>query len=186
MPGTHNVLNALAAAAVARRVGASDDAIKSGFGNFKGVKRRFTHVGDWKGAAIIDDYGHHPEEIAAVLRAARNVAKGKIIAVVQPHRYSRVQNLFDDFCACMNEADIALITDIYPAGEVPIEGVDRDALIAGVVEHGHRDVRALESFEVLPKTIADIAEPGDYIVCLGAGDITRHANSLVEKLGALS
>ena len=125
MPGVHNVLNALAAAAVARRIGASHEAIKSGFAKFAGVKRRFTRVGEWRGVHVIDDYGHHPVEIAAVLRAARNVASGKIIAVVQPHRYSRLQNLFDDFCACLNEADIAVVTDVYAAGEAPLEGFDK-------------------------------------------------------------
>ena len=184
MPGIHNVLNSLAAAAVARRVGASDASIKAGFANFKGVKRRFSTAGAWNGAVIIDDYGHHPVEIAAALRAARNVASGKVIAVVQPHRYSRVRDLFDDFCACLNEADVALIADVYAAGEAPLEGVDREAIVAGVAEHGHRDVRGLESFDVLPGVVADLAEPGDYIVCLGAGDITKHANGLAAALKA--
>ncbi|MGF1543071.1 MAG: UDP-N-acetylmuramate--L-alanine ligase [Parvularculaceae bacterium] len=185
MPGVHNVLNALAAAAVARRVGASDDAIKNGFAKFAGVKRRFTRTGVWNGVPVIDDYGHHPVEIAAVLRAARNVCSGRIVAVVQPHRYTRVQNLFDAFCGCMNEADVAIITDVYAAGETPIEGVDRDALVAGVAEHGHRDARALASFDDLPRVIAETVEPGDIVVCLGAGDVTKHAHALPEALEAL-
>ncbi len=185
MPGIHNVLNSLPAAIIAKRLGVDDAHIKSGFANFAGVKRRFTHAGDWKDVKIIDDYGHHPAEIAAVLRAARNVASGKVIAVVQPHRYSRLHDLFDDFCGCLNEADIALITDVYAAGEQPIEGVNRDALVAGLEAHGHRDVRALKSFDALPRVIADVAEKGDYVICLGAGDITKHANELAGKLAGL-
>ncbi|MEO0696458.1 MAG: UDP-N-acetylmuramate--L-alanine ligase [Pseudomonadota bacterium] len=182
MPGIHNVLNSLAAAAVARRVGASEEAIKNGFSNFKGVKRRFTEVGKWNGVTVIDDYGHHPVEIAAALRAARNVASGKVIAVVQPHRYSRVRDLFDEFCGCMNDADLALITDIYPAGEGPIEGVTREALVDGVAAHGHRQVEALGGLDRLAALVRARAEPGDYVVCLGAGDITRYANDLVQQL----
>ncbi len=185
MPGIHNVLNSLPAAIIAKRLGVDDAHIKSGFAKFAGVKRRFTHAGTWKGVKIIDDYGHHPAEIAAVLRAARNVAKGKVIAVVQPHRYTRLYDLFDDFCGCLNEADIALITDVYAAGESPIEGVDRDTLVSGLEAHGHRDARALKSFDELPKLVADVAEPGDYVICLGAGDITKHANELADKLKAL-
>ena len=185
MPGVHNVLNSLAAAAVARRVGAGEDAIRMGFANFKGVKRRFSQVGEWNGVTIIDDYGHHPVEIAAVLRAARNVASGKVIAVVQPHRYSRVRSLFDEFCGCLNEADVAIIADVYAAGEAPIDGVSRDALVSGVVERGHRDARALSGFADLPRLIRDVAEPGDYVLCLGAGDITKHANGLADALNAI-
>jgi UDP-N-acetylmuramate--alanine ligase len=182
MPGAHNVLNSLAAAAVARRLGIGEAAIKAGFAKFSGVKRRFTKVGEWKGVTIIDDYGHHPVEIAAVLRAARNVAGGKVIAVVQPHRFTRVRDLFDEFCACMNDADIAFVADIYTAGEAPIEGITRDALVAGAIARGHRNVKALASFEDLPRLIAECAEPGDYVVCLGAGDITKYANGLADAL----
>lgn len=182
MPGVHNVLNSLPAAIVAKRLGASDEQIKSGFAKFAGVKRRFTVAGEWNGAKIIDDYGHHPAEISAVLRAARNIARGKIIAVVQPHRYTRVRDLFDEFCACLNEADVAVIADVYAAGESPIAGADRDALISGLESHGHRDARALESFAALPALIADVAEPGDYVICLGAGDITTYANALADNL----
>jgi UDP-N-acetylmuramate--alanine ligase len=182
MPGEHNVLNSLAAATVARRIGVSGEAIKAGFAKFSGVKRRFTRAGEWNGVAIIDDYGHHPVEIAAVLKAARGVTGGKVIAVVQPHRYTRLRDLFDEFSACLNDADIALIADVYAAGEAPIEGVNRDTLVAGAMAHGHRDVRALPSFDDLPKLIRDLAAPGDYVVCLGAGDITKHANTLADEL----
>ena len=185
MPGVHNVLNSLPAAIDAKRLGADDASIKTGLSKFAGVKRRFTTAGEWKGVRIIDDYGHHPAEIAAVLRAARNIAKGKVIAVVQPHRYSRLNDLFDEFCACLNEADIAYITDVYAAGESPIDGVHRDALVAGLENHGHKDARALLSFDDLAGIVAGEAEPGDYVICLGAGDITRHANALAGELAKL-
>ncbi len=182
MPGLHNVLNATAAAIVARKVGASDAAIRSGLAKFAGVKRRFTKVGEWKGVAIIDDYGHHPVEIAAVLRAARSLTRGKIIAVVQPHRYTRLRDLMDQFCSCLNEADVAFVTDVYAAGESAIDGVSRDAFVAGAAAQGHRDVRALNSFDDLPRQIAAIAEKGDYVVMLGAGDITKYAAGLEAEL----
>ena len=185
MPGVHNVLNALPAAIVAKRLGASDEQIKAGFSKFAGVKRRFTLAGEWNGVKVIDDYGHHPAEIAAVLRAARQIASGKIIAVVQPHRYTRLRDLFDEFCACLNEADAAFITDVYAAGETLIEGADRDAFVAGLEGHGHKDARALESFDALPRLVAEMAEPGDYVICLGAGDITKHANALPGELAKL-
>ena len=185
MPGVHNVLNSLPAAIIAKRLGTRDGQIKSGFAKFEGVKRRFTKAGEWNGVTIIDDYGHHPVEIAAVLRAARSVAKGKVIAVAQPHRYTRLRDLFDDFCGCMNEADIAIVTDIYAAGETPIEGASQAALVAGLEAHGHKDARALGSFDDLPELIKELAEPGDYVICLGAGDITRHANELAGALAAL-
>ncbi|MEO1252494.1 MAG: UDP-N-acetylmuramate--L-alanine ligase [Pseudomonadota bacterium] len=185
MPGAHNVLNSLPAAIIAKRLGAGDEQIKEGFAKFEGVKRRFTKAGDWKGVTIIDDYGHHPVEIAAVLRAARSVAKGNVIAVVQPHRYTRLRDLFDEFCGCLNEADIAFITDIYAAGEAPIEGASQAALVAGLESHGHKDARALKTLDDLPKEIAAVAREGDYVICLGAGDITKHANDLPAKLAAL-
>ncbi len=182
MPGVHNVLNSVAAAIVARKVGAADEAIRKGFAKFAGVKRRFTKVGEWNGVTIIDDYGHHPVEIAAVLRAARGVTRGRIIAVVQPHRYTRLRDLMDQFCSCLNEADVAFVTDVYAAGEAPIEGVSRDAFVAGAAAQGHRDVRALKSFDDLPKLIAGMAEKGDYVVMLGAGDITKYAAGLADAL----
>ena len=182
MPGLHNVLNSLPAAIIAKRLGASDDQIRKGLSSFAGVKRRFSPAGEWKGVKIVDDYGHHPAEIAAVLRAARAIADGKLIAVVQPHRYSRLRDLFDEFCGCLNEADIALITDVYAAGEAPIDGFSQEAFVAGLAAHGHKDARPLANFEALPSVIKDAAEPGDYVIFLGAGDITRHANQLSAQL----
>ena len=184
MPGVHNVLNSLAAAVVAKKLGASDEAIKAGFEKFAGVKRRFSTVGVVNGITVIDDYGHHPVEIAAVLRAARNVATGKVIAVVQPHRYSRLQSLFDEFCACLNDADIAIITDVYAAGEAPIDGVNQDSFVAATMTHGHKDARALKKWADLPALIKETASSGDYVVFLGAGDITKHANALPGLLEA--
>ncbi len=186
MPGIHNVLNSLPAAIVARRLGASDEDIKNGFEKFTGVKRRFTHAGTWNGVTIIDDYGHHPVEIAAVLRAARNVTAGKVIAVVQPHRYTRLRDLFDDFAACNNDADIVIVTDVFAAGEQPIEGADHHALVKAILAHGHRDARVLENWDALPGLISELADAGDYVVCLGAGDISPHANALAENLAKVA
>ena len=185
MFGRHNVQNSLAAAAVAEALGLGDDALRAALRNFKGVKRRFTKTGEWNGAIVIDDYGHHPVEIAAVLKAARAIVAGKVIAVVQPHRYSRVAHLFDGFCTCFNDADAVLVADIYAAGEVPIEGVTRDAIVAGLIEHGHRHVRALPDPAELAPLVAELARPGDMVVCLGAGSITSWANSLPGDLAAL-
>ena len=185
MPGEHNIQNAVAAAIVARELGTSDEKIVEGFAKFRGVKRRFTETGVWKGVRIIDDYGHHPVEIAATLKAARGVTKGRIFAVIQPHRYTRLASLFDDFCSCMNDADHVLITPVYTAGESPIEGADAESLAAGIRRNGHRDVSALASIDQLPETIAAEAEEGDLILCLGAGDITRHAQALPAKLASL-
>jgi UDP-N-acetylmuramate--alanine ligase len=184
MFGRHNVQNSLATAAVAEALGLGDEALRTTLRNFKGVKRRFTKTGDWRGVAIIDDYGHHPVEIAAVLRAARAIVSGKVIAVVQPHRYTRVAHLFDGFCTCFNDADIVLVADIYAAGEEPIEGVTRAAIVAGLIEHGHRNVRPLAEPAELPVVIAELAQPGDMVVCLGAGSITGWANSLPHDLVA--
>ncbi|MEM8934789.1 MAG: UDP-N-acetylmuramate--L-alanine ligase [Pseudomonadota bacterium] len=186
MPGLHNVLNSLPAAVVAKRLGVTDDQIRKGLSKFAGVKRRFTHAGEWNGVTIIDDYGHHPAEISAVLRAGRNVSAGKIIAVVQPHRYTRLRDLFDDFCTCLLEADIAVIADVFAAGEHPIDGANRDALVAELAARGHRDARALKSFDDLPALVAAAASPGDTVICLGAGDITRHANALAGALESLA
>ncbi|MGH6995627.1 MAG: glutamate ligase domain-containing protein, partial [Stellaceae bacterium] len=148
----------------------------------KGVKRRFTKTGEWNGVTIIDDYAHHPVEIAAVLRAARDATQHSVIAVVQPHRYTRVKHLFEEFCTCFNDADVVLVADIYPAGEAPIPGIDRDALVAGLKAHGHRNALALESSDALPAVIRDLAKPGDFVVCLGAGSITSWANALPDAL----
>ena len=146
------------------------------------MKRRFTRVGTWNGAVIIDDYGHHPVEIAAVLRAARESAKGRVIAVMQPHRYTRLKDLFEQFCTCFNDADTVIIAPVYPAGEAPIPGVDRDALVAGLRARGHRQAMALEAPEKLAGLVKGLAQPGDYVVCLGAGSITQWAYALPGEL----
>ncbi|MCI4661635.1 MAG: UDP-N-acetylmuramate--L-alanine ligase [Neomegalonema sp.] len=182
MPGEHNVSNAMAAIAVARELKLTDDQIRKGLESFKGVRRRFTRVGEWNGVRIIDDYGHHPVEIAAVLKAARNATEGRIIAVHQPHRYSRLADLFEDFCACFNEADVVAIADVFAAGEAPIEGISRDSLVGGLRAHGHRAVRALPGPEALPDLVREEARPGDLVVFLGAGSITAWANGLEEAL----
>ena len=184
--GRHNVLNALAAIAVARELGVSDEAIREGLAGFAGVKRRFTTTGVVDGVRVIDDYGHHPVEISAVLRAARSITEGRVIAVVQPHRYSRLLDLFDDFCGCFNDADTVIVADVYPAGELPIEGVDRDALVEGLRRAGHRRVLPLSEPAALPEAIAAEVQPGDLVVCLGAGDITQWAYALPEGLEALA
>jgi UDP-N-acetylmuramate--alanine ligase len=185
MPGRHNALNATAAIAVARELGIADDMIRKALGAFGGVKRRFTKVGTWNGATIIDDYGHHPVEIAAVLRAARESTKGKVIAVMQPHRYTRLQSLFEQFCGCFNDADVVVVAPVYPAGEQPIEGIDRDALVQGLRAHGHRQAVPLEGPEKLAGMIKDLAKPGDYVICLGAGSISQWAYALPAELAAL-
>ena len=186
MHGTHNMLNSLAAIGVALQMGIGDDKIRAALEGFGGVKRRFTPVGEWNGVRLYDDYGHHPVEIAAVLQAARSASTGRTIAVVQPHRYTRLHNLFDEFCACFNDADAVIVADVYEAGEKPIEGANRDALVQGLRDRGHRDVMPLEGPDALPGLIAKIAKPGDLVVCLGAGSITYWANDLaanLEKLG---
>jgi UDP-N-acetylmuramate--alanine ligase len=186
MPGWHNVSNALAAIAVARELGVTEDAIRTGLAGFGGVKRRFTTTGVANGVRIIDDYGHHPVEIAAVLRAARQVAGGgKIVAVVQPHRYSRLHDLFNEFCACFNDADTVIVADVYAAGEAPIEGASRDALVAGLSAYGHRRALPLSGPADLAGMIAGETKPGDLVVCLGAGDITAWAYALPGQLEAL-
>jgi UDP-N-acetylmuramate--alanine ligase len=185
MFGGHNVQNSLAAAAVAEALGLGDDALRVTLRNFKGVKRRFTKTGEWNGVAIIDDYGHHPVEIAAVLKAARVIVEGKLIAVVQPHRYTRVFHLFDEFCTCFNDADVVLVADIYAAGEAPIDGVTQEALVAGLIQHGHRNVRLLDDPSELAPIVRELVQPGDMIVCLGAGSITGWANRLPADLANL-
>jgi UDP-N-acetylmuramate--alanine ligase len=182
MFGRHNVQNSLAAAAVGEGLGLGDDALRAALGNFKGVKRRFTKTGEWNGITVIDDYGHHPVEIAAVLKAARAIVAGRVIAVVQPHRYTRLRDLFDGFCTCCNDADTVLVADVYAAGEAAIDGVTRDALVAGMIERGHRHVRPVAALDELAALIGDMAQPGDMVVCLGAGSITHWANSLPGEL----
>ena len=182
MPGDHNVSNALSAIAVARHLGMKKDEIREALAGFAGVNRRFTRVGVVNGVTIIDDYGHHPVEIAAVLRAARQATKGRVIAIHQPHRYTRLASLFDDFCACFNEADVVAIADVYAAGEDPIKGASRDDLVAGLIAHGHRHARALSGEDDLERLVRDQARPGDMVVCLGAGTISGWANALPARL----
>jgi UDP-N-acetylmuramate--alanine ligase len=182
MFGGHNVQNSLAAAAVAEALGLGDEALRAALGNFSGVKRRFTKTGEWNGVTVIDDYGHHPVEIAAVLKAARTIVAGRVIAVLQPHRYTRLRDLFDRFCTCCNDADIVLVADVYAAGETAIDGVTRDALVAGMIEHGHHHVRPLTEPGELAPLIGELAQSGDMVVCLGAGSITQWANSLPGEL----
>lgn len=186
MAGWHNVSNALAAIAVARELGVSEDQIREGLAAFEGVKRRFTTTGTANGVRIVDDYGHHPVEIAAVLRAARQVSKGKVVAVVQPHRYTRLRDLFADFSSCFNDADTVVVADVYSAGEQPIEGVSKDSLVEGLRRYGHRRAIPLESAEALAGVIAEEAKSGDLVVCLGAGDITSWAYALPGQLEALN
>ena len=184
MAGRHNMQNAIAAIAVARELGVTDQAIRKGLAGFSGVKRRFTTVGTWNDVRIIDDYGHHPVEIAAVLKAAREVTDGRVIAVAQPHRYTRLRDLFVEFSTCFNEADVVGITEVYSAGEAPIEGVSGEALAASIAAHGHRNVEKLAGLDSLPAFVRAHAKPGDVVVCLGAGDITAAANALADQLVA--
>src|ERR1019366_5090214 len=160
MPGRHNELNATSAVAVAHELKIPDDKIRNALANFGGVKRRFTRVGEWNGATIIDDYGHHPVEIAAVLKAARESTKGQVIAVVQPHRYTRLAALFEQFCTCFNDADAVIVAPVYAAGEAPIEGADRDALVQGLRTHGHRRVVALDGPDKLAGLVAGMTRTG--------------------------
>lgn len=182
MPGDHNVSNALAAVAVARHLGMKRDEIRTALAGFKGVNRRFTKVGEVNGVTIIDDYGHHPTEIAAVLKAARQATEGRVIAVHQPHRFSRLHTLFEDFCTCFNEADVVGIAEVYAAGEDPIEGATREGLVEGLIAHGHRHARAVMSEDDLERLVREQARPGDMVVCLGAGTISAWANGLPVRL----
>ena len=184
MPGDHNVSNALAAVAVARHLGMKKDEIRAALQKFGGVNRRFTKVGEVDGVTIIDDYGHHPVEITAVLKAARQATEGRVIAVHQPHRYSRLKHHFDEFCACFNDADVVGIAEVYAAGEAPIEGATRDDLVAGLIRHGHRHARSVTSEDDLERLVREQARPGDMVVCLGAGTISAWANALPERLKA--
>ena len=185
MAGEHNVQNALAAIAVARELGVPPAAISEGLARFGGVRRRFTSVGEAGGVRVIDDYGHHPVEIASALKAARAVTEGRVIAVVQPHRYTRLRDLFGDFCGCFNDADVVIVADVYPAGEAPIEGATREALVEGLRRWGHRRALPLAAPEALAGLIAEEARAGDLVVCLGAGDITAWAHALPDQLAKL-
>ena len=189
MAGWHNVSNALAAIAVARELDVSDEAIRAGLAGFGGVKRRFTTTGVVNGVRIIDDYGHHPVEIAAVLKAARQVARkgeesGRVIAVVQPHRYTRLRDLMEEFSTCFSDADAVIVADVYPAGEDPIEGIDKHALVEGIRRFGHRSAHPLDGSDALAGVIGQEAREGDIVVLLGAGDITQWAYALPGQLEA--
>ena len=193
MPGKHNVQNALAAIAVAIELGIDDEKIVTGFERFEGVKRRFTRVGEADGTLIVDDYAHHPVEIRAVLAAAREgvassagtaggTGGGRVIAVVQPHRYTRLQALMEEFQSAFNDADVVFVAPVYPAGEEPIEGVDSDALAEGLRAHGHRMVKSVANIGELCQGLRDLAAPGDIVICMGAGDITKWAASLADGI----
>lgn len=184
MPGRHNVQNALAAVGVALELGIPDATIQKGFSQFGGVKRRFTNVGETGGIAVIDDYGHHPVEIRAVLAAARESAEGRVIAVVQPHRYSRLGNLMDDFAQAFNDADMVFVTPVYAAGEEAREGVTAEALVENVKRRGHRSAATVGDPDALAHAIAEVGAPGDLVVCLGAGDITKWAAGLAPAIEA--
>lgn len=185
MPGHHNALNATAAIAVAYHLGIPSDLIREGLSGFGGVKRRFTRTGEWNGALIFDDYGHHPVEIAAVLKAARASTTKQVIAIVQPHRYTRLHSLFEQFATCFNDADHVIVADVYAAGEQPIAGADRDSLVQALKAHGHRHATALSNPAALAELIRGIAKPEDYVVFLGAGTITQWAYALPGELATL-
>jgi UDP-N-acetylmuramate--alanine ligase len=186
MPGHHNALNAVAALALGYELGIAPDTLRKSLAGFGGVKRRFTRTGEWNGATIFDDYGHHPVEITAVLKAARASAEGKVIAIVQPHRYTRLNALFNDFCTCFNDADTVIVAPVYTAGEEPIAGADREGLVAGLKARGHRNVIPMQSPEDLAGIISGIAGPGDYVIFLGAGNITQWAYALPGQLAEMS
>jgi UDP-N-acetylmuramate--alanine ligase len=185
-PGQHNILNALAGIAVALQMGMDDETIRQSLAKFSGVKRRFTKTGEINGITVIDDYGHHPVEIAAVLKAARNTlapdSGARVIAVFQPHRYSRVHDLFADFCTCFNEADTVIVADVYSGGEEPIQGVEKEDIVAGLIQAGHKQAMILRNENELADVISHVAKPGDMVVCLGAGSITKWAHALPEQL----
>ena len=184
MPGEHNVLNALAAITVARELGVADDKIRNALANFGGVGRRFTRVGEWNGTAIVDDYGHNPFKIAAALKAARQAYNGPVIAVVQPHRYTRLRDTFEQFAQCLNDADVAVIAPVYAAGEQAIEGINRDTYVEALRSHGHRNVLTIDGEADLPAAIASHLKPGGVVVMLGAGSISTWAHNLEGALKA--
>ena len=186
MPGEYNALNACAAIAVAQELGVSEESIRASLKAFGGVKRRFTRTGVWNGVPVFDDYGHHPVEIAAALKAAREVCDGRVIAVMQPHRYTRLRDLFDEFCNCFNDADTVVVAPVYEAGETPIEGISHIELAAGMTARGHRDARTIDAPDQLPALIGDLATEGDLVIFLGAGSITQWAYDLPGQLAARS
>jgi UDP-N-acetylmuramate--alanine ligase len=185
MPGRHNVSNATAAIAVAHELGLGANAIRKGLSAFGGVKRRFTLTGEWNGTKVFDDYGHHPVEIKAVLRAAREACQGRIVAIAQPHRYTRLRDLFDDFASCFNDADTVMIAPVYAAGEDEIDGINAETLVERIKAGGHRDARTLSGPEAIASAIRASVEPGDFVVFLGAGNITQWAYALPKELGSL-
>jgi UDP-N-acetylmuramate--alanine ligase len=185
VPGEYNALNALAAFAVATEIGIPDDQIRAALANFGGVARRFMLTGTWNGVPIYDDYAHHPVEIAAVLKAARSAASKRVVAIVQPHRYTRLKNLFGDFCTCFDDADTVIVTPVYSAGEQPIEGADRDALIEGLKRQGHENVLPVDDDDQLVSLIAEVAKPGDLVIGMGAGTITEWTHALPKRLNEL-
>ena len=182
MPGEHNVQNALAAITVARELRVNDEKIRSALDKFGGVGRRFSKVGEWNGAAIIDDYAHNPFKIAAALKAARQAYSGPVIAVVQPHRYTRLRDTWEQFCSCLNDADVAIIAPVYPAGEQPIEGIDRDTFADALRSHGHRNVMVIDDGNDVATTVAPLAKKSGAIVMLGAGSISQWAHALQAQL----
>jgi UDP-N-acetylmuramate--alanine ligase len=186
MPGDHNALNSTAAIAVARELGMADDKIRSGLAAFEGVKRRFTRTGEHNGVTVFDDYGHHPVEIAAVLSAAQKVTKGKVVAVMQPHRYTRLSSLFTEFCGCFNDADAVVLAPVYTAGETPIEGATHHNLAQGLHDRGHRSVHKIDDPKQLAGVVNKLVKPGDIVVCLGAGTISQWAYALPGELAAIS
>jgi len=186
MLGQHNVQNALAAVAVAYEMGIEEAVLRRALAGFAGVRRRFTRTGEAAGVTVIDDYGHHPVEIAAVLAAAREAFSGRLVAVVQPHRFTRLRDLFEDFCTCFNDADVVIVSDVYPAGEPAIPGIDRDALVAGLRARGHRHVEPLAEPQALAPMVAGLTRAGDVVICLGAGTVTHWAAALPEALAALA
>jgi UDP-N-acetylmuramate--alanine ligase len=185
MPGDHNALNSTSAIIVARELGMSDDAVRKGLASFEGVKRRFTKTGEHNGVMVFDDYGHHPVEIAAVLSAARRVTQNKVVAVMQPHRYSRLSSLFPEFCSCFNDADSVIIAPVYAAGETPIDGASHANLAQGIHDRGHRSVQSIEDPKQLAPLVKKLVQPGDIVICLGAGTITQWAYALPQELAAL-
>ena len=186
MLGQHNVVNALSVVAIAEELKIEEPVLRKALAEFAGVKRRFTKTGEVDGVIVIDDYAHHPVEITAVLAAARDAAAGRVIAVVQPHRYSRLHDLFEEFCTCFNDADTVIVANVHAAGEQPIEGADRDALIAGLQTHGHRHVLALDDESALAGLVRGVTRPGDMVICMGAGTITAWAHALPFEIQALT
>lgn len=185
MPGTHNIQNALAAITVGLSMKVSDEALRTAFKTFAGVKRRFTNVGTGAGITVIDDYGHHPVEIAAALQAGRKAFDGKVVAVVQPHRYTRLESLFREFCTCFNDADSVIVAPVYAAGEKPIEGINHQTLAAGMRDRGHKSVVTIESEKDLAESVMKLSNAGDAVICLGAGSISTWANALPKELDEL-